>query len=210
MLLVGIVGLVYAVAPFVYKQCNGGWQITVYEKLYNPLVITVIIIFGLILVFIAIWKTSRSIFRKVLIIFILLTILSSIFLASLNNVRIHTRDSRRAADLGQLRLANELYFSYFGQYIDKLEDLASKTNGEGPMIGETPKDPYTKQSYDYRLSADKKSFVLRSLMDGWDNNCNGKINGRARFLLNNSIDFDGQILGLSCDDPYYCIFVKAE
>lgn len=47
---------------------------------------------------------------ELLVVIAIIGILSSVVLASLNNARRKSRDARRVADLGQLRLALELYF----------------------------------------------------------------------------------------------------
>ena len=47
---------------------------------------------------------------ELLVVIAIIGILSSVVLASLNNARRKSRDARRVADIGQLRLALELYF----------------------------------------------------------------------------------------------------
>ncbi|KKT41241.1 MAG: hypothetical protein UW28_C0012G0016 [Parcubacteria group bacterium GW2011_GWA2_44_13] len=58
------------------------------------------------------FKTNKKGFTliELLVVIAIIGILASIVLASLNSARRKSRDARRVADLGQLRLANELYF----------------------------------------------------------------------------------------------------
>lgn len=53
---------------------------------------------------------------ELLVVIAIIGILSSVVLASLNSARKKSRDARRVADIGQLRLALELYFDATRDY----------------------------------------------------------------------------------------------
>lgn len=53
---------------------------------------------------------------ELLVVIAIIGILSSVVLASLNSARRKSRDARRVADIGQLRLALELYFDSTRDY----------------------------------------------------------------------------------------------
>lgn len=53
---------------------------------------------------------------ELLVVIAIIGILSSVVLASLNSARKKSRDARRVADVGQLRLALELYFDAIRDY----------------------------------------------------------------------------------------------
>ena len=54
---------------------------------------------------------------ELLVVIAIIGILASIVLASLNSARRKSRDSRRVADMGQVRLAQELYFDSNRTYV---------------------------------------------------------------------------------------------
>lgn len=72
---------------------------------------------------------------ELLVVIAIIGILSSVVLASLNSARKKSRDARRVADIGQLRLALELYFDASSAYPDALSDLATE------YIPSIPSDP---------------------------------------------------------------------
>jgi len=55
---------------------------------------------------------------ELLVVIAIIGILSSVVLASLNTARQKSRDARRISDMGQMKLAFELYFDTNGQYPD--------------------------------------------------------------------------------------------
>ena len=54
---------------------------------------------------------------EVLVVLFIIGLLSSMILASLSDARVKARDARRKADLQQVRLALELYYSEYGSYL---------------------------------------------------------------------------------------------
>jgi prepilin-type N-terminal cleavage/methylation domain-containing protein len=75
---------------------------------------------------------------ELLVVIAIIGILASVVLASLNSARKKSRDSRRVADIEEIRLALELYFDAQspGAYPTDLAQLVS-----GGFIGTLPKDP---------------------------------------------------------------------
>ena len=61
---------------------------------------------------------------ELLVVIAIIGILSSVVLASLNSARQKSRDARRVADIGQLRLALELYFDAVRDYPAVASSLA--------------------------------------------------------------------------------------
>jgi prepilin-type N-terminal cleavage/methylation domain-containing protein len=72
---------------------------------------------------------------ELLVVIAIIGILSSVVLASLNSARRKSRDARRVADIGQLRLALELYF-------DTVRDYPASPSSLAPTyIAVVPVDP---------------------------------------------------------------------
>ena len=170
------------------------------------------------------FKTNKKGFTliELLVVIAIIGILASIVLASLNSARRKSRDARRVADLGQLRLANELYFdsnrSYAGgATMAALEqNLVTDTDCScATCIASVPNDPLNTAtgSFQYAYQALTStngacgaatpavgctSYVLRATLEE-DN----------RTILDN--DVDGTIVTTACTDatgvpPYfYCI-----
>ena len=104
---------------------------------------------------------------ELLVVIAIIGLLSSIVLVSLNSVRMKARDTRRVVDLGQIRLALELFFDANGYYPQS--NCGWDCNGYrysydgsswnslaadlAPYIGSLPKDP------------------LNSSCPPWNNNC---------------------------------------
>ena len=79
---------------------------------------------------------------ELLVVIAIIGILSSVVLASLNSARRKSRDARRIADLGQLRLALELYFDAARVYPSVLPGTLATTGcGGSPCIAAVPNDP---------------------------------------------------------------------
>jgi prepilin-type N-terminal cleavage/methylation domain-containing protein len=81
---------------------------------------------------------------ELLVVIAIIGILSTIVLASLSGARKRGRDSRRIADISQLKLALELYYEANQTYPTSLPLLI--TPGYIPAI---PKDPLTSNDYAY-------------------------------------------------------------
>jgi len=114
---------------------------------------------------------------ELLVVIAIIGILSSVVLASLNSARQKSRDARRVADVGQIRLALELYF-------DTIRDFPAALTALAPTyIPVVPADPlggaygYFKCSTtQYHLGAsleDTNHAALTGDLDGIPTNCVG-------------------------------------
>lgn len=118
---------------------------------------------------------------ELLVVIAIIGVLASIVLASLNTARRKGRDTRRIADLGQVRLALELYFdtgnnrSYPPGNWAAMEGLleGAAACGNAPCMVNVPADPST-QTYVYQsLLADGTicnaapcaSYVLQVILE---------------------------------------------
>lgn len=83
---------------------------------------------------------------ELLVVIAIIGILSSVVLASLNSARRKGRDARRVEDIGQLRLALELYYDANRSYPTALTAALLVTPGYIPVI---PTDPVSGAVYAY-------------------------------------------------------------
>ncbi len=95
-------------------------------------------------------KKSGFTLIELLVVIAIIGILSSVVLASLNSARRKSRDARRVADLGQIRLALELYFDANRAYPATLPSTLATTGcGGSPCIASVPNDPLNSAVYSY-------------------------------------------------------------
>lgn len=96
-------------------------------------------------------KQSGFTLIELLVVVAVIGILASVILVGVAAFRGRGRDSRRIADLGQLRNALELCFTKAGSYPATLGEIVSPTGCGGGGIGVTqmPKDPSTQAEYAY-------------------------------------------------------------
>lgn len=98
---------------------------------------------------------------ELLVVIAIIGILSSVVLASLNSARKKSRDARRVADIGQLRLALELYF-------DSTRDYPTPANLSANLvptyIPSLPADPLT-GAYGYFKCSTTQYHIGASLED---------------------------------------------
>ena len=67
------------------------------------------------------------------------------------------------ADLVEISNAVSQYHYDIGEYPTSLSLLTKTMNGKGPWLDELKKDPWN-QDYQYKISSDKKSYVVYSKM----------------------------------------------
>lgn len=96
---------------------------------------------------------------ELLVVVAIISLLSSVVLASLQSARERAQDARRMADMKQLRIALEFYYDINKQYPadpsnTRVSSLTGATNNILPYIEPIPTDPtYTGSSgYRYRIS----------------------------------------------------------
>ena len=153
------------------------------------------------------FKTNKKGFTliELLVVIAIIGILASIVLASLNSARRKSRDARRVADLGQIRLALELNFDGYRRYPAAADWAALRAvltattctataNGTS-CIAAVPSDPIAPtQEYTYELiGASNTDYVLMAILE--ENNAT---------LLANDIDASGG--STDCTDAafHYC------
>lgn len=198
-----VAGVLYLFAPLVYEKCSVEYQAIFYGFLYNVYAFWFIV--GLIFIFISTFLWNKLFYRSfIAYVFwtLMILILLSVILASFNSARYKSRDGRRITDLKQLQLALDLYFDGLTgtQYLypKQLEELAPVAM---PQI---PKDPLG-ADYIYKVSTDRKFYVLAALLgdDEYGNACYTKVRSRMAGVFKQ--DIDGEVLGVQCDDPVYCL-----
>lgn len=74
---------------------------------------------------------------------------------SSESVVANSRDDQRKRDVGQLRLAFEMYYDSNGFYPNSLSQLLPQ------IIPKLPVDPLDKTSYDYSIISNKAGYILR-------------------------------------------------
>jgi prepilin-type N-terminal cleavage/methylation domain-containing protein len=101
---------------------------------------------------------------ELLVVVAIIGLLSSVVLASLNSARQKGRDARRVADLKQLQVALELYYSS-----QSVPAYPSALAGLAPSyISEIPKDPQTNNNYNYTaytVSSTITSYCICAVME---------------------------------------------
>ena len=83
---------------------------------------------------------------ELLVVISIIGILAAIVLPSIDKIRARSRDSKRIADISQMRLALEHYFNVYNKYPVDLNDTNLVQNGVLPSL---PKDPKTNADYLY-------------------------------------------------------------
>lgn len=135
-------------------------------------------------VFSAIWGALGIIILLMLIMLLLV----------IGRTKIMGRDSKREADLHQIQSGLELYYGKNNSY----PVLSSFAPLEGILvaahldIGYVPNDPTQGRTYYYTTDEEGKNYILGAAMEDSSNS-----------LL--SGDIDGSVLGISCNDPVYCV-----
>lgn len=84
---------------------------------------------------------------ELLVVISIIAVLSGVILPNIAKMRARGRDGVRIADISQMRLALEHYFTITGKYPIEItsSDLADTTR----IITTVPVDPSTKESYEY-------------------------------------------------------------
>jgi len=149
---------------------------------------------------------------EILIVVAIIGILASVALIGLGPVQKRGRDARRISDLRETQSAIELYYSKCGYYpgtpqagpdctafasINGAAAWASlqatlATPGSSLGVSRIPNDPSAGKTYYYGSDGTGTTYVIGATMED----------------VNNSVlkdDIDGSVLGVSCDDPIYCV-----
>ncbi|MEK7606347.1 MAG: type II secretion system protein [Patescibacteria group bacterium] len=131
---------------------------------------------------------------ELLVVIAIIGILSSVVLASLNSARQKGRDAKRVSDLGQMRVAFELYFDSNRAYPAASSSLV--TGGYMPAL---PVPPVSGEQYLYSAAASNAtSYVLRAALEDANHvTLVGDIDGTSNGTANTD-----------CSDTpiaYYCV-----
>ncbi|MEK7576383.1 MAG: hypothetical protein AAB482_01680 [Patescibacteria group bacterium] len=198
---------------FIYANCDSDWQLKIYSFLQdNGLILldTLLVVATVAIIIDALFGLN---ILGTIVFLIILGLLASVFLSSLNTARVKSVDARRVADLRQIQLGLELWSDQNAAsstnyiYPDELSVLAPQ------HIGSIPNDPYPPLVYDYRVDNKKKNYVLRAfLLAGKTSSqtCLSRYNdykNKSRGYHNSALDgdLDGTVFGLDCNDPAYCV-----
>lgn len=137
---------------------------------------------------------------ELLVVIAIIGVLASIVLASLNTARRKGRDTRRVADIGQIRLALELYFDSNRSYPPgtTLTGVINPT-----YIAQVPVDPLG-VAYSYQAHDNASTPVACAAAAA---PCAGYVAGGTLEDSTNAAlttDIDGTVAGVACADPVYC------
>lgn len=112
---------------------------------------------------------------ELLVVIAIIGILASVVLASLNSARKKSRDARRLADVKQLQVALELYFSSNSNYPTVLAPLTTGCGG-GSCIATLPKDPVGNVDYHYAALGSGTSCTSYHLAASLEESTNPALN----------------------------------
>ena len=116
---------------------------------------------------------------ELLIVICIIGILTALVVLSLSDLRKRARDTKRKADLTQIRVALNLYYednSFFypecGYFDEEASDFGATadcyyitlnsalTEGPRPYVAKLPEDPKNVEPYVYKYVSDGKEFVI--------------------------------------------------
>lgn len=111
---------------------------------------------------------------ELLVVIAIIGILSSVVLASLNSARTKSRDARRLSDVGQVKLALELFFDDNGNYpiSASAANISTALLGlvSGNHIGALPADPNnTTNPYFYISDSGGSIYCVGAVLEGTSN-----------------------------------------
>jgi len=107
---------------------------------------------------------------ELLIVIAIIAILAAIIIATTTSARLQARDSRRAADLDEVRTALEMYFNKEGHYPaystcnnTSFSNMCNDLITAG-YLSTVPKDPKG-GSYQYMYSGNSDAYVLKAVFE---------------------------------------------
>ncbi|MEK7193911.1 MAG: type II secretion system protein [Patescibacteria group bacterium] len=131
---------------------------------------------------------------EVLIVVAIIGLLSSVILVGLGGFRSRGRDARRIADLREVQSALEIYYTKNQQYpvAASWGELSQTLTTAEIGVVQVPRDPLPRErTYYYGVSSDMHGYVV-----------GGKLESEHTGLAE---DIDGNVYGVDCNDPVYCI-----
>ncbi len=203
-----VVGLMYLVAPFVYKQCALIWEQWAYISLHNTFAYiacgTIVVVFVVsFFIFMApsrrhLSSSKQFYFRLtayICLIFLLLIGALHWMITNLNRGTPKLRAADQIATVQQISLAARLYFEDHGIYPQKLDTLASVYLPSVPQ-------PISGEPYLYAPLARGAGYVVGAKLL-LPKSCSYIFEERHSDVLGD--DIDGIVSGVACDDPVYCL-----
>jgi hypothetical protein len=198
---------------FLYANCDADWQLKIYSFLQDNGLILIDILLVIATIVIIVDALLGLYILGLIVFLIILGLLASVFLSSLNTARVKGVDARRIDDLRQIQLGLELWRDQNAAsstnyiYPEKLSVLAPQ------YISSVSNDPRPQLVYDYRMDNKKKNYVLRAFLVGGGATslmCSDRYidyKNKLRNYHNPALDgdLDGAIFGLDCNDPAYCV-----
>lgn len=132
------------------------------------------------------WRRGKQGFTLVelLVVIAIIGVLATLVLLQLGTARARARDTKRIADINQIRSAIELFFEDQGGTYptgDMYNSITDATPGlaDSQYITRMPLDPLTDEKYKYCVSASGRSFTVYALLEQ-----------RAVGALNGDVDID--------------------
>lgn len=144
---------------------------------------------------------------EILIVVAIIAILSSVVLVGLGPTRRLGRDSKRIADLKQVQQGLELYNLKCGYYpgtaqastpcgsfsvISTWANLTAALTGSNLDISSISNDPTAGSNYFYGTSGGGTGYIIGARLEDANNAALSQ-------------DVDGNVYGVTCDDPVYCV-----
>jgi prepilin-type N-terminal cleavage/methylation domain-containing protein len=145
---------------------------------------------------------------ELMIVITIIGLLSSMILLGLRRVQSLGRDTRRIADLQQIRTGLELYFNRYQQYPNPATGIWTQQSDPFPQelinaglgIQSVPVDPLNRAPYVYQYGVDTSNltgYVLKAVLE---NTGNSAVN----------TDIDGTVFGVNCgtagaSEVEYCV-----
>lgn len=142
----------------------------------------------------------------------IMALLYAIILPSIDKIRARSRDSRRIADVSQLRLAVEHYFNVYNKYPVDINDDTKNSPAfisSGSVLSSVPTDPKSGSGYFYASycpSGTATGFHLGAGLEQPNDQLNGDADGvqGARVLCSGTTDFDGVDTASGCGGGSGC------
>ncbi|OGM90416.1 hypothetical protein A2999_00355 [Candidatus Wolfebacteria bacterium RIFCSPLOWO2_01_FULL_38_11] len=134
---------------------------------------------------------------EMLIVVAIIAILASVFLVGLRGFRAGAYDSRRISDLQKMQSYLEIYYTKNRAYpnVSTWSDLQTTLINAGVGVTAIPNDPISGNKYDYGIDkSDFQSYVLGARFSTSDHSS-----------LKEQTEVDGNVFGVDCEDPVFCI-----
>ncbi len=110
---------------------------------------------------------------ELLVVIAIIGILSSVVLASLSTARAKSRDARRISDIGQIKMALEMYYDSTSTASYPLAAFGSAAASLAVLsptyLPKFPLDPTNTGNYTYEYAASTSAYILTADLERFDN-----------------------------------------